>query len=117
MRVTPEGGAGRTAPILSGSSYLSRNSGDLHFGLGNAVRAAVAVRWSDGTTLQIESVDAGQVLLVRDGTRAAYGAEVRMAVADDVNRLMREKYGWRDAYIDFLIGGRDEAVPVALIPN
>ncbi|NIP15812.1 MAG: hypothetical protein GWM88_14240 [Pseudomonadales bacterium] len=57
------------------------------------------------------------VLLVRDGTRAAYRAEVRMAVADDVNRLMREKYDWRDAYIDFLIGGRDEAVPVALIPN
>ncbi|HEY5681244.1 MAG TPA: hypothetical protein VIS55_14340 [Pseudomonadales bacterium] len=58
-----------------------------------------------------------QVLLVRNGNSAAYRAEIRMALAEDVNRLMREKYGWRDAYIEFLIGDRMAAVPVALIPD
>ena len=57
------------------------------------------------------------VLLVRHGDSAAYRAEIRMARAEDVNRLMREKYGWRDAYIEFLIGDRMAAVPVALIPD
>ena len=58
-----------------------------------------------------------QVLLVRHGDSVAYRAEIRMARAEDVNRLMREKYGWRDAYIEFLIGDRMAAVPVALIPD
>lgn len=57
------------------------------------------------------------VELVRNGNSATYRAQVRMAVVADVNRLMREKYGWRDAYIEFLIGDRMAAVPVALIPD
>jgi hypothetical protein len=58
-----------------------------------------------------------RVLLVRNGNSAPYLAEIRMAHVEDVNRLMREKYGWRDAYIEFLIGDRMAAVPVALIPD
>lgn len=58
-----------------------------------------------------------QVLLVRSGNSAAYRAQTRMDVVADVNRLMREKYGWRDVYIEFLVGDRADAVPVALIPN
>ena len=58
-----------------------------------------------------------EVMLVRNGNSAAYRAEVRTAVVAEVNRLMREKYGWRDAYIEFLIGDRMASVPVALIPN
>jgi hypothetical protein len=29
---------------------------------------------------------------------------------------MQEKYGWRDSYIDLLLGGRDDAIAVALNP-
>ncbi|NKB89671.1 MAG: hypothetical protein GKS06_15750 [Acidobacteria bacterium] len=67
-----EAGA-RTAPVLSGSSYLSRNSGDLHFGLGNATHARVEVRWANGTSVQLDRVRAGQTLLVQDG-RGLIGA-------------------------------------------
>ncbi len=54
--------------------------------------------------------------LVREGAPGEYRAEAHMAVVDEVNRLMREKYGWRDAYIDLLLGGREDAVPVAMLP-
>jgi hypothetical protein len=27
---------------------------------------------------------------------------------------MREKYGWRDVYIDWLVGGRDNAFPIRM---
>ncbi len=62
-------------------------------------------------------VTAPEALLERNGARQPYRAEARLAQAADVNRLMHEKYGWRDAYIDFLLGGRDDAVPVALVPQ
>ena len=56
-------------------------------------------------------------LLERGGESAAYRAETRLHLANEVNGLMHEKYGWRDTYIEALIGGRDDAVPVALIPH
>jgi hypothetical protein len=56
-------------------------------------------------------------LLERAGSSAAYRAEARLDLADEINGLMHEKYGWRDAYIEVLIGGREDAVPVALIPQ
>ena len=55
--------------------------------------------------------------LERGGSSAAYRTEARLDLADEVNGLMHEKYGWRDTYIEALIGGRDDAVPVALIPR
>lgn len=57
----------------------------------------------------------GVTLTRGDGTMACR-AEARPGFAVEVNRLMREKYGWRDAYISALVGGRDNAVPVAMIP-
>jgi hypothetical protein len=57
------------------------------------------------------------VLLERAGKRAAYRAEANLELAAEVNGLMYEKYGWRDAYIELLLGGRDDAVPLALIPR
>jgi hypothetical protein len=57
------------------------------------------------------------VLLERAGKRAAYRAAASLGLAAEVNGLMHEKYGWRDAYIELLLGGRDDAVPVALIPR
>ena len=55
--------------------------------------------------------------LQRAGRTGRYRAETRMEKAGELNRLMREKYGWRDRYIAMLMGGRDDAVPVALIPS
>ena len=55
-------------------------------------------------------------LLERNGETRNYHSEARLDLAEDINALMREKYGWRDAYIDLLLGGRDDAVPVALLP-
>lgn len=54
--------------------------------------------------------------LTRDGVTADYRTESRPPEAAEMNRLMREKYGWRDVYIDLLMGGREDAVAVALIP-
>ena len=55
--------------------------------------------------------------LEREGSVLAYRTEARLENRDAINDLMYEKYGWRDTYIDMLIGGRDDAVPVALIPT
>ncbi len=56
-------------------------------------------------------------LLERGDETNAYRTEARLELADDINGLMQEKYGWRDSFIDLLLGGRDDAVPVALIPQ
>jgi hypothetical protein len=56
-------------------------------------------------------------LLERGGKRGEYRAEARLELAAEINGLMHEKYGWRDAFIELLLGGRDDAVPVALIPR
>ena len=57
-----------------------------------------------------------EATLERADVTAAYRTETHMAQADTLNRLMREKYGWGDVVIEYLVGGRDDAVPVALIP-
>ncbi len=60
--------------------------------------------------------DHPDVTLSRAGQTRRYRVETRMEAAGELNRLMREKYGWRDAYVALLVGGREDAVPVALIP-
>lgn len=61
-------------------------------------------------------VAAPDVRVTRSGVEAAYRAEPQPAEAAAVNRLMREKYGWRDVIIEVLVGGRDDAIAVALQP-
>ncbi|MGE0623642.1 MAG: hypothetical protein AB7I04_04225 [Pseudomonadales bacterium] len=60
---------------------------------------------------------APEVTLTRGGEAAGYRAEARPQAAAEVNRLMRAKYGWRDVVIEALVGGRDDAVAVALVPR
>ena len=60
--------------------------------------------------------NAPEASLTRADATQTYRAEPQMAQAQELNRLMREKYGWRDAYSEFLFGGREDAVPVALVP-
>ncbi len=56
------------------------------------------------------------VQLTRGARTERYRAETRPPVAAEVNRLMRSKYGWRDVIIELLVGKRDTAVAVALVP-
>ena len=79
VRVVPVGNeaAARSAPVLSGSSYLSRNSGDLHFGLGPATQAMVEIRWSDATTTRIGPIEADQRILVRQDRGLVAAAQFR----------------------------------------
>lgn len=56
------------------------------------------------------------VQLQREGVISAYQAEADLTLAGKINSLMAEKYGWRDSYIDMLIGGRDDAIAVRLSP-
>ena len=55
----------------------------------------------------------GRVGLDRDGVRAAYDAIPQVEVRDQVNDLMRQKYGWADQFIALLFG-RDDATPIRL---
>jgi len=57
------------------------------------------------------------VRLERGDASGSYRAESRPQLVAEINRLMREKYAWRDVYIGWLIGDRDDAIPVALIPS
>lgn len=59
---------------------------------------------------------APEVHVTRSGSTEAYRAEPQPAATETVNGLMREKYGWRDAYISLLIGGRADSIAIALLP-
>ncbi len=54
------------------------------------------------------------VRLRRGGHEVAYHAVPAPELRDVVNRLMREKYRWRDRYISLLVGTRDDAVPIRM---
>lgn len=54
--------------VQAGGSYLSQNDLRLHFGLGNNEKIESAeVRWSDGTTEQINRLQAGLIVTVSQG--------------------------------------------------
>ena len=50
--------------LQAGSSYLATEDPRLAFGLGDAERVDVRVRWPDGRTVELDAVAAGQILLV-----------------------------------------------------
>jgi len=54
------------------------------------------------------------VELVRGGNSSSYLAVPAPDVRDAVNDLMLEKYGWRDVYISWLVGDRDDAIPIRM---
>jgi hypothetical protein len=53
------------------------------------------------------------VRMQRGDVQQAYMAVPDLARTPEIDGLMREKYGWADAYIGFLFG-REESVPVRL---
>jgi hypothetical protein len=52
----------QTAQVLAGSSYLSQDGSDLHFGLGTATQAdALRVHWPDGSVQELGPLASGRV--------------------------------------------------------
>ena len=56
------GGQRQVKERQAGGSYLSSSDPRLHFGLGEATRATVEIRWPDGTLQKMEEVAADQIL-------------------------------------------------------
>ena len=53
--------------LRAGSNYASHNPLEVHFGLGSARIADVAVRWPDGSTTTVRSAGADQLLTISQG--------------------------------------------------
>lgn len=58
-----------------------------------------------------------QIELVRGGRRASYRAVADPALSQQINALMERKYGWRDAFIGAMVGGRSGSIPIRLDPD
>lgn len=54
------------------------------------------------------------VELRRGEDSSSYAAVPSPEVRDAVNDLMLEKYAWRDVYISWLMGDRDNAIPIRM---
>jgi hypothetical protein len=67
-RVTVTAGGRRwTREVQPAYSYLSSNDPRLHFGLGEAERADVLVRWPDGSTSELAALAVDRVVTVEKG--------------------------------------------------
>lgn len=67
-----------------------------------------------GWMLPLKAADT--IELERDGRSVVYQARLAVELRDDVNALMLSKYGWRERYINFLLGDRDTAMPIEMVP-
>jgi len=65
------GGKKQAQAVLAQSSYLSVHDRRLHFGLGQAAKADLEIRWPNGTRETIAGVAAGQLVTVKEGTGIA----------------------------------------------
>jgi len=67
-RVTARyGGRSQAQEVSAQSSFYSANDRRLHFGLGNAERADLVVRWPNGNAENIAGVEANQLVVIREG--------------------------------------------------
>jgi len=58
--------------VKAGSSYLAQNDIRVHFGLGNLPKAdRLEIRWPSGAVDTIESIEANQIVTVREGSGVA----------------------------------------------
>jgi len=53
--------------VRSGGYHISQGDFRVHFGLGGALKADVAIRWPQGTVEIVKDVDANQWVVVREG--------------------------------------------------
>ncbi len=56
------------------------------------------------------------ISVVRGDLTMTATIEPDVSLRDTVNGLMREKYGWADAYISMLFG-REDATPIRVVPE
>ena len=56
------------------------------------------------------------ITVVRGDLTMTATVEPDVSLRDTVNGLMREKYGWADAYISMLFG-REDATPIRIVPE
>jgi len=67
-RVTARyGDKSQAQEVQAQSSFYSTNDRRLHFGLGSAASAELVIRWPSGATERIPSVEADQLVVVREG--------------------------------------------------
>ncbi len=55
--------------------------------------------------------------LERGDSRAEYAARPDPDRSGVVNQLMAAKYGWGDAFIGWMVGGRAGSIPIRLVPQ
>ena len=53
--------------MRSGGYHISQGDFRVHFGLGDAAKADVAIRWPQGAIETLKDVDANQWIVVREG--------------------------------------------------
>ncbi len=61
------GGRTQAQEVTAQSSFYSANDRRLHFGLGEATKADLTIRWPNGATEQIAGVDANQLVVIGEG--------------------------------------------------
>lgn len=66
--VASYGGKKQAQAVLAQSSYLSVNDRRLHYGLGSATSADLAIRWPSGQQDKIANVAADQLVVIREGS-------------------------------------------------
>ena len=67
-RVTARyGDKSQAQEVQAQSSFYSTNDRRLHFGLGTATSAELVIRWPSGGTEKLPSVEADQLIVVREG--------------------------------------------------
>ena len=54
--------------VLAQSSYLSVNDRRLHFGLGDAAKVDIEVRWPLGTAERFAGIEADRLITIREGS-------------------------------------------------
>lgn len=66
ITVTTEDGR-QTDEVRSGGYHISQSDFRLHFGLGQASRATVTVRWPDGNTETLADIPANRIVVIQEG--------------------------------------------------
>jgi predicted outer membrane lipoprotein len=74
------------------------------------------IRTSEGSGWHARLVAQPTFDITRSDVRATYTATERPELRDTLNPLFREKYGWGDAFISAMVGGRESAIILELVP-
>lgn len=84
------GGRRQARYVALGAGYLSTSSLVQHFGLGDAERVEVTVRWPSGAVTELAEVVADQRLMLREDRAAAVAVERRVYPSERYAAAERE---------------------------